>query len=139
MTGAAGIRCRAAASTTASASVRRPGRNPLRASATVRVVKNSRPQGRGVSGFVAGLLPGSPLAAAMTLRSVAVRLLARLGACRGCSARQPEHAHHRAQRDLPEAADRGHAQGLLQLEDAVADVSGAAAASEHVAEYLVGF
>src|ERR1022692_2591929 len=133
MTGAAGIRPAAAESGTASAGVRRPGRNPLRASATVRVVKNSRPQGRGVSGFVAGLLPGSPLAAAMTLRPAAVRLLARLGARRSWPARAPGHAHPRGQRALPEAEDRCLAHGLFRLPGAVPAVSGPAAASEHVA------
>src|SRR5580704_14617306 len=44
-----GTRCRAPAAGTSSAGVRRPGRKPASACATVRVVKNSRP----ASAFVA--------------------------------------------------------------------------------------
>ena len=60
-----------------SAGVRRPGVNPASASATVRVVKNSRPAGARRSGSVAVLLAG-----------------------------QAQHAHHRAQCHLAEVDER---------------------------------
>ena len=76
VTGSAGTRRSAAAIGIVSTAVRRRGRNPASASATVRVVKNSRPAG---SAFV--------VASGMTVSGKA------------------QHARHRAERDLAETTD----------------------------------
>ena len=46
--------------------------------------------------------------------------------------RQPQDAHHRAERDLPETADRGPAHDLLELADALVHVAGPAAGREMI-------
>src|SRR6202034_3880739 len=102
-----------------SAGVRRAGRKPASASATVRVVKNSRPACPRVSGSVAVLL---------TWRRAGVR-----PGRRGPPG-QAERADHRAQGHLAQAADGGLPQGLLELCDPPVPLARAAAVGQQVAE-----
>src|SRR4029077_14038928 len=110
VTGWPGTRRSARCNGTVSVLVRRPGRKPARASATVRVVKNSR-----------------EAASAMVLREA-------LFLAETLFLGEMEHAHHRSERDLAEPADRGAAHHLGEITDIAIHLGGTAARAEQTVE-----
>src|SRR5579875_3871818 len=117
VTGATGTRPSASSSGTLVSPVRRAGRKPASACATVLVAKNSR--GRA----------GIPPAAGAAGRSAPVAA--------PVPARQTGDAHHRPEGHLAQAADRGAPHDLLKLADLAVHVGGPAAPGEQPGQDLV--